>query len=110
MRQIRIFIAGVELGPFDEDHVVSYFQEGYLTLSDWAKDEALPEWLSLQKIFSASSREHVRLLAVPPPVALRAIPAETTERSPISIPRRSKVITVGSRSASSQKTGDLPAL
>jgi hypothetical protein len=50
LRQIYFFFAGVEVGPFSEEQVKRYLQEGYLSLSDSAKDDGANEWSPLQKI------------------------------------------------------------
>jgi hypothetical protein len=74
LRQIHFFFAGVEIGPFSEEQVRRYFQEGYLYPSDLAKEDGAKEWSPLQTIMTGLTPPQPTLPLVPS-LAVASVPS-----------------------------------
>jgi hypothetical protein len=86
MRQMKFLFAGVEIGPFSEEQVSRYLQEGYLSLSDLAKVNDDAEWSLLQEILDRFAARQVRAMKpVPKPISLgsQAAAARITDKLPV---------------------------
>ncbi len=105
MRLIQIHLDGVEHGPFVEEQIALYLQEGHLALSDQAREAHSSDWTSLRDLLSDSRLESIRVLATlaPPEMA----PGAPKRRAPI---LKKYVGRVGGRASSCAATEKLPKI
>jgi len=116
MRQIQFYIAGVELGPFDEEQVVRYFRDGLLSLSDLARDEGDKDWMPLRTLLAKRPLPDIKFAPATPAaprtlrIELGPLPDAPKSKFPIVIVPKSKILNVGSRAASARVTDKLPVV